>query len=263
MRKPNCAAGGRNLARSFASLTFFLVAVSASLSAQAPPRRPWTGNGFLFGKPTGTIAIRAGYMRPNASGDLFDLTREQFTIGQHAFDAPSLGFDLGFNVSNRLDLGFSVDGTHRSRESEYRGWLDNNNQPITQRTSLTTVALATFLKYNFRDRGRAISNFAWIPARYVPYVGVGAGAINYDFIQTGDFIDFQTNAVNNDELQASNWGAVAQAFSGFSYTLGPRISLLTEARYTLSSVKLNKDYDTLGRIDLSGFSLNVGTSFRF
>jgi len=228
------------------------LAVAAPLRGQDTAPHPSTGKGFLFGEPTGTFSLRAGYSRANAGSDLFTLQRQQLTIGPRGFDALSLGADLGFNVSRRLEVGVSLDGTTRSDASEYRNWLDNNNQPIKQTTSLSTVGLSANLKYSFHDRGRTISNFAWIPSHYVPYVGVGAGVIRYDFTQKGDFIDFQTKAVNSDELNAANWGAMAQLFTGLSYTLGPRYSLLTEARYTLSSASLNKDYSDLGRIDLSG-----------
>jgi len=252
-----------DIVRALASLTLVALVVAVPAKAQDTPPRPSTGNGFLFHEPTGTFSLRGGYSRANAGSDLFALQEKQLTIGPRGFDALSLGLDLGFNVSRRLDVGVTLDGTTRSHASEYRNFLDNNNQPIKQTTSLSTVGLSANLKYDLQDRGRAISNFAWIPSHYVPYVGVGAGVIRYDFTQKGDFIDFQTNAVNSDQLNASNWGAMAQVFSGLSYTLGPRWSLLTEARYTLSSASLNKDYSDLGRIDLSGLSLNVGTSIRF
>src|SRR2546423_780796 len=106
---------GTKISRPLASFALLLLATAGRLSAQTPAHRPSTGDGFLFGAPTGTVAFRVGYLRANASGDLFDVTQQQFTIGQRGFDAPSLGFDLGFNLSRRLDLGFSVDGTHRSR----------------------------------------------------------------------------------------------------------------------------------------------------
>jgi hypothetical protein len=248
----------RNAIAARALASAILVGLVAAVPAGAQ-----TGNGFLFHEPNATFSFRVGYSRANAASDLFALQQKQLTIGPRGFDALSLGADLGFTVSRRLDVGVSVDGTTRSHGSEYRDWLDNNNLPIKQTTSLSTFGVTANLKYNFRDRGRAISNFAWIPSHYVPYIGVGAGVIRYDFTQKGDFIDFQTSVVNSDQLNASNWGAMAQVFSGVSYTLSPRYSLLTEARYTLSSATLNKDYIELGRIDLSGLSLNVGTSIRF
>jgi hypothetical protein len=240
-----------------------LASITVSALATGPVAAQGTGNGFLFHEPIGVFSLRGGYSRANAGSDLFALQQKQFTIGARGFDAFSLGLDLGFNASRRLDIGVSIDGTMRTHGSEYRNFLDNNNQPIKQTTSLSTIGLTGNLTYNLRDRGRPISSFAWIPSHYVPYVGVGAGLIRYDFTQKGDFIDFQTNAVNSDQLNASNWGAMAQVFSGLSYTLSPRYSLLAEARYTLSSAALNKDYDKLGRIDLSGLSFNVGTSIRF
>ena len=222
-----------------------------------------TGDGFLFHRPQGSLSLRAGYSRANASSDLFALQEKQLTIGPRGFDALSLGADLRFNTTRRIDVGLSLDGTVRSHASEYRDWLDQNNKPIEQTTSLATVGFSANLKYDFHDRGRAISNFAWVPAQYVPYIGAGGGVTYYDFRQKGDFLDFTTNNVFADELSSSSWAAMGQVFSGVAYTMSARYSLISEARYTMSSAKLKTDYRELGRIDLSGLSLNVGTSIRF
>ena len=39
------------------------------------------GDGFLFHKPQGTLAIRGGYLRANASSDVFAVQQQQLTIG--------------------------------------------------------------------------------------------------------------------------------------------------------------------------------------
>jgi hypothetical protein len=250
-------------ARTAFGLSLALCALTPAVTAA---QEHGTGNGFLFGRPDGSITFRGGYSLANASGDIYDLQRKQFTIGQRSFDALSLGTDIGVSVGNRIDLGVTLDGTYRSHDSEYRNFLDNNDQPIQQNTVLSTIAVSANIKYNFRERGRSISKFAWIPSQYVPYIGVGGGMIDYKLRQKGDFIDFTTMNVSSDELTSSAWTGMAQLFSGVSYAMGPRYSFISEARYTMANPKMTDDYgppDGFNRINLSGLSINFGTSIRF
>jgi hypothetical protein len=246
-------------------ITFLAFAVMVAGPAIAGAQdRPDTGDGFLFHTPTYSFVFRGGYSLASASSDVFTVQKQQLTIGPRGFDALSLGVDFGINVTKRFDLGFTLEGTTRSNASEYRNWTEGpDSLPIRQKTSLSTFALSTNLRYNLRDRGRAISNFAWIPSNCVPYVGVGVGLLNYELGQKGDFVDTSTTNIFTDQLYSQGWTGMGQVFTGFTYSLNARYSLVSEARYTLSTAKLNGDYSDLGRIDLSGLSLNIGTSIRF
>ena len=62
--------------------------------------------------------------------------------------------------------------------NEFRDWVDNNDEPIEQETKFRRLPLTVALRYYLTDRGRAVSQFAYIPNRYAPYVGVGGGAKN-------------------------------------------------------------------------------------
>src|SRR4051812_11947448 len=75
-----------NFVRALAALTLAFSA-STRMNAQEA-HRPSTGDGFLFGAPSGFFTLHVGYSRPNASGDLFGFEQEQFTLGRRAFDAP-------------------------------------------------------------------------------------------------------------------------------------------------------------------------------
>jgi hypothetical protein len=233
----------------------------AAIDAQ--PNR--AGDGFLFYQPQGSVTLRLGYDRANATGDVYSVQRRDLTIGPRGFDGLNWGVDFAFETSPRLDVGLTIDGNTRSRLSEYRAWQDNNNQPITQRTTLSMIAPSVNLRYNFEPAGRSISNFAWIPATYLPYVGIGGGFQYYELVQNGDFVDFSspTKDIVNDRLHTDGFGALGEAFVGVERNLTPHIALSTEARYTLSSAKLHQDYQDLGNIDLSGLAVSVGTKIRF
>jgi hypothetical protein len=78
--------------------------------------------------------------------------------------------------------------------------------------------------------GRSVGRFAWVPARYVPYLGAGAGLMYYRFRQTGDFIDFDSLGVFPDTFVSRGWEPAYHAYGGLEMTLAPRVVLSTEAR---------------------------------
>lgn len=224
-----------------------------------------SGNGYMFRKPAGSLSVRGGYELANTSSQPFTVMRSQTTIGPRSFDALHLGLDLGVFATRKLDVVFSADVSSRNTTAEYREW-EENGQPIEHWSGLDRLSLGGSLKYNFVDRGRSISALAWIPTRYVPYVGVGGGYMWYVLIQKGDFVEEtaqQTAAIYTDELRSSSGSAMAHVFSGLDYRINARWSLLGEARYTQSSAKLVDDYAGLGKIELSGLALSIGTSLRF
>ena len=85
----------------------------------------------------------------------------------------------------------------------------------------------------------------------------------YRFSQAGDFVDFQTNGVFNKSFASSGWAPTTHALAGFDYSLSPRLSLTTEARYAWAQADLGRDYSGFKPIDLSGLSTTVGIYVRF
>lgn len=249
----------RTLAR--LSVAALLAAPFAAAAAQS------SGDGFMFHKPYGWLALRGGYDAQASSGQPYTIMKSQTNVGSRSFDAPSLGLDLAFTATRRFDVVFSLDGSSTLTRAEYRDWTDDQTGgPVAHTTTLERVGFGGSLRYNFVDRGRAISSLAFIPARYVPYVGIGGGRIWYHLKQSGDFVEETgptTANIFTDELQSSSWGWMGQAFSGVDYRINARFSLLGEARYTHAKADLVADYTGLGRIDLSGLAFHIGTSFRF
>ncbi|HSH74191.1 MAG TPA: hypothetical protein VLA09_00690, partial [Longimicrobiales bacterium] len=113
------------------------------------------------------------------------------------------------------------------------------------------------------DRGRSIGRFAWVPARLTPYVGAGVGVVSYDFLQAGDFVDFQTFDVYGDTLETSGSGASVHGSVGADFALGKQFFLTGEARYTFASGSVRGAYADFDRIDLAGLQLLVGLAVRW
>ena len=241
----------------------FTVATLLAFGAAAPLSAQVVGNGFLFKQPEGTFTVFGGYTRPNAVGDLFDFTTKNLTVSRNDFSTLTIGFEAQYMLSSQWDVSLGLSYSGSGKKSEFREWEDNNQQPIEQKTSLQRIPVTASLKYYLMPRGQAISRFAWIPSKYAPFIGAGAGAMWYSFRQEGDFIDFDTGNVFPDDFRSSDWTGTAHALAGFEYSLSPRYSLSTEARYTWASGQLSNDFSGFKNINLSGFSTTVGVSVRF
>ena len=236
--------------------------VALTLVVARPARAQDSGDGFRFRPPSGSWSFRGGYAMPSANSDLFAFTTNNLTVNHADFAAVDIGADLAFTIAPRIDLSFDISYAGMNKGSEFRNFVDNNNQPIQQSTAFARTPLTMSARFYLTDRGRQIGRFAWVPARAAPYVGVGVGVMNYSFNQKGDFID-STMAVFPDEFRTSGWAPMAQALAGVEWSMGPGWALRTEARYLTASASPSSDFLGFHRIDLSGLTTSVGLLVRF
>lgn len=221
------------------------------------------GADFLFRPSPATLSLRGGYGIASANGDLYDETTALFTLEKSDFNAILIDADVGVRINDRFELVGAVTFGESSARSEYRDWVDQDDLPIEQDTRLTRVPVIAGVRYYLVPRGRSIGRFAWIPAKWAPYVGAGAGAVYYKFVQEGDFVDFETSEVFPSTIESSGWGRTGQLFGGVQYLVSRRTALTAEARYVWASADPDLVFSDLGRIDLGGVQTTVGLSFRF
>ena len=239
------------------------VALAVLVSTAAPAAAQERGKDFLFGRPDWSLAVRGGYAYANANSDVFEFATDNLTLSRRDFSGLALGVDLAYTIRPDLDLVLGVSYAGTSKKSEFRRFEDNYNLPIEQTTNFSRVPVTASLKWYLASRGRSVGRFAWIPARYTPYVGGGVGLVHYTFEQVGDFVDFKNNNVFPHDYSSDDWAKTAHLLAGFDYSLGPRWALTTEARYSWAKADLGNDFTGFGPIDLSGFTTTVGISIRF
>ena len=250
----HCIAGGgrRN----------WVVGAALAVAAAMPLGAQGTGNGYLFGTPSGGLSIRAGWFVPSANSDFFDQARKDLTLDKSDFGGLTLGADISFRASPQLDVTFDAAFTNSNVKSHYRDFVDNNNQEIEQSTALKRVPLTVNLKAYLAPRGRSVGRLAYIPSRVVPWIGLGAGATWYNLQQSGDFINQTSGAVFNDRLESTGCGPALQGMGGLDVSLTPRIALTGDARYLWSRASMNDNFSGYDKIDLSGASVALGVTFR-
>ena len=223
------------------------------------------GDGYFFHRPRVSLTFRGGYDRPTAGSDLYGFVTEQLTVSKGDFATSGMQADLGIRLSERTELVLSSGTAKRDVASEFRKYIDNNDQPIEQVTRLQRTPVAVGLRYALTSPGDRISKFAWIPARITPWVGGGAGVMSYKFRQTGDFVDFQTLNVFSDTYEASGWAPMAYANIGTELRLTTRFSLMADLRYTAARGNLNSTrgvFSGFEKIDLSGGAASLGLTLR-
>ena len=79
-----------------------------------------------------------------------------------------------------------------------------------------------------------------------------------DFLQRGDFVDFQDLSVFPDVFQSKGWAPSAHAFGGVDIKLYRALFATMEGRYSYAHAKLGSDFVGFDPIDLSGFRISAG-----
>ena len=217
---------------------------------------------FLFGRPGMTVGLRFGYAMPRAEGEIFDFTRDELTIDEGDFNSAAFALDLGVRLTDRLDLQAGLGYENSEIDSEFRDFIGDDDLPILQTTSFARVPFTLGLKAYLTERGRRISDLAWIPAKWAPFVGGGVGLVWYEFEQHGEFVDYETLDIFFDRFTSNDASPLAYATAGFDYSLGLRWIFTAEARYSWASADMGDDFVGFDPIDLTGLRAALGFSLR-
>ncbi len=238
-------------------------------AAPTPPSgdgdKPGTGQAadFKFGAPRGSVGIKVGWLVPRAGSDIFAFNTELLTLDLNSFSAPLFGMDVGIAVNDRIDVVFGFLFSRSRPVSEFRDFVDEFGAPIAQRTELTQVPLTAGLKVYLTSRGRAVGNYAWVPASVVPYVGAGGGFTYWRYEQFGDFVDFVDFTIFEEVFLTKGWDPSLHAFGGIDFSITPTLAINFEGRYDWAKGEMAPAFAGFEPIDLAGFRGMVGISFRF
>lgn len=218
---------------------------------------------FLFERPHASVTFRGSWLFNRADSDWYDFVTNLLTVEAKDFNAPGFGLDLNVPITSRVEAQASFDFSRSRTLSEYRNFVDNNRLPIQQTTSLRELNFGGNVRYLLTDRGQQVSRLVWVPRRYVPFVGAGAGALNYKLHQVGDFIDFQDSSVFGDTFVSHGWAPSAQVFGGVDVRVFKRVYVTVDGRYLWADDDLGRDFIGFDPIDLAGFRLSGGVNVNF
>ena len=249
--------------RAVAGVALAVALVAGSTLPVGAARAQTGGDGFLFREPVVQFTVRGGYALATANSDIFSFAERELTVKRRDFSSGTLAASMSLRLTPRLDLAIEGAYMDASVPSEFREWVDNDDRPIEQTTRFSRVPLTASMKLYLTPRGRTLGEFAWVPARFAPYVGAGAGRMRYSFTQRGDFVDFETLDVFGDTYESKGWTTTAHAMAGADLTLTPHVGHTGEVRYGYARGRMSRDFEDFDRIDLSGATVTAGLFFRF
>lgn len=220
--------------------------------------------GFYFDEPRFSIAARGSRVFAGAGSDVFDFFTEQLTIERRDFDAPAIGGEFGMTLTPRVELLVGVEYAQTTIDSQYRQFVRRTSgAAIRQVTSLKNLQIGGSVKYALLGRGHEIGRLAWIPRGISPYVGAGAGLMQYRLLQDGDFVDIADRTIFSDVFEARGWAPSAHAFGGVDIKLLRWLYASAEARYVWAAAELGDSFVDFEPIDLSGVRTTAGLTVRF
>lgn len=221
-----------------------------------------SGDGFLFKPPTVTITAHAGYAIASAGSEIFEDVTDQLTLQRSDFNSPLVGVTFSLPVSERLDVAADIFYAGSSTRSEFRDFVDESDLPIEQITKLSRTALTVGVKGYLRERGRRVSRLAWIPSRWSPYAGMGAGIMAYQFNQEGDFVDFENLDIFSSRFMDEGVAPTFHGLAGVEVMVAPKVVVVAEGRYVWAQSPMGNDFVNFNDVDLSGFQASLGVGFR-
>jgi len=255
----------------FLSLIFlglFAVGMAVVNPAFGQPSRQWDRDGereedFFFSEPKHFIGFRVGKFFPRAESELFDMVTDELTLEKDDFRAWDLALDAGFPLCERVELVFSAEYMKRTEHSEFREWVDEQDLPITQKTYYSQFPMTAGVKILLIPRGRQVGRYAWLPSRFVPYVGAGAGVLWYNFGQSGDFVDYLTLDIFSADLESSGWSVTGYLGGGVDINIAKYTYLTADLRYSWANPELDQDYVGFDPLKLDGWRATVGLQWHF
>ncbi|CAN5646260.1 hypothetical protein BH23GEM10_BH23GEM10_17330 [soil metagenome] len=241
------------------------IVLTAALSAVLPlaGSAPASAqDGFLLGAPSMSATFRVGPVMHRAQSQVFDFIVSELTLERDDFTAPSLGVEVTYAAHPRLDLSLGVAWAQTETQSEFREFIDEDDQPIEQVTRLRTVPLSASARVYPFSRGRAVSSLAWLPTRTTPYIGAGIDLVGYKLQQVGDFVavDYTISA---QDYQSTGSATTLHARLGVDHWFSPKVGLNLEGRYTHGSAQLDGDFRAHERLDLRGINAGMGLTVRW
>jgi hypothetical protein len=218
---------------------------------------------FLFQEPKKYLGFRFGTFIPEADSGLFDMITRELTIEKNDFRAWDFGIDVGLNIHKRFDLVFNFDYSNRTKDSEFRYYVDDQGLPITQSTKFSQTPLTAGIKFLLLPRGRQIGQYTWLPNRVVPFLSGGAGVLWYEFKQSGDFVDYETLEIFSSILESS--GSVPSIYlgCGVDFNIFKATYITLDFKYSWADDDLDQDFVEFDPIDLSGIRITTGIHWHF
>ncbi len=208
------------------------------------------GPGMLISQ---SVNLKLGLFVPRLRSDLWETNLENLTFSRSDMVNAYYGGEYEFYFARHASFSFEIGSYARNAYTQYRDYTFENGSPIYQNISLRIVPIEANLKfYPLGHRSRVF-----------PFIGGGAGVYAWTYQQWGDFINFETNEINEGFAETRRFALGLNGRAGLVFRFHPRLALALEGKYQHVRGRLSEYFQGFAPLDLGGFSANASINIYF
>ena len=184
-------------------------------------------------------------LRTNLESLLFDIKD---------FRGFSGGAEWAFALTDFIELGADVSYYSKSVPSIYADVVHNDGREIEQDLKLRIIPVTATVKFVPTGRHASVQ----------PYIGIGAGFLNWRYTETGEFVDADNNIFRNS-FKANGTEVAPVVLGGLRFLANDAWTVGGEVRWQKAKGDTGGfDEGFLNdKIDLGGWTTNFSFGFRF
>ena len=168
------------------------------------------------------------------------------------FNGFTVGGEWAIGLGEYFEAGVGLGYYQDTVTTVYDEWVNDNGSEIMQDLRFRIVPITAIARILPLGNKRA----------FQPYVGAGLGIYNWNYSETGEFVDFFDNSIYRDRYVASGTSVGPVAVFGARGRLSRSFTLGMEVRLQWGEADLSQDF--LGdKLDLSGTSILSTFTYRF
>jgi len=217
---------------------------------------------YFVGEKRTLIQIDLGWTDPDTSSDIYDFSQEQLTFDPDDMDGFQVNIHALRQLNNIVSVGGGVNFFGETVDSEDRLYEFEDGSPIRQETSLRTAWFGAVVVVTPFGAGETFGSHAWTPHIFVPYIQVGAGILNWEFTQEGEFTDAATLDVFFDSFEDDGVTAGLHGSIGFRLNLTKNVDINFKYSHQLAEDDIGGDFEGFGELDLGSDSFFAGMVIR-
>jgi len=227
------------------------------------PALAWSGSGG----PLGEFSFQIGYFTPQGNSDLWDENSDLFTSDPSDFADVIWSGAVGWYAGPHLDVILSAQYYQADTSVRYRDITGEYGDPVRQYHYLYQAPFEVTLRVPLIPRAeRRGSSGVRVLSPVVPYVGAGAGFVWWEYEEEGEFVDDPDDPMfaYPDYIESDGVAPSLHALGGVEIQVSPWVGVQLEGRYRWAEGDLGGEFGPArDEIDLSGWTLSAGMSFRF
>ncbi|MEP6918556.1 MAG: outer membrane beta-barrel protein [Acidobacteriota bacterium] len=203
------------------------------------------------------VTVGGFFVKPEDSrvnGDVLFADLDSLLFNVKDFNGGTITGEWLVGISNYLEVGVGAGFYQRSVPSIYRSQVNVDGSEIEQALKLRIVPVTATVRFLPIGHGSV-----------EPYVGVGIGAFNWRYSETGEFVDDRDNSIFRGNYVAKGTAIGPVVVAGIRAPFADAFDIGGEVRYQKADGDTKPDTSQLlgDRIDLGGWNASLTFHVRF